>query len=55
MVCLPTFLKKEKNAPSVSKPCLLVYLEKSNKAFWDSYDQKSQIQGLEKPVTHSII
>ena len=48
MVCLPAFLKKEKNAPPVFKPCLLVTLEKTNKAFW-GFKFQNPDRGLRKP------
>ena len=39
MVCLPTLFEKGKNAPPISKPCLLVISRNRNKAF----------QGLKNP------
>ena len=40
MVCLPTLFEKGKNAPPISKPCLLVISRNRNKAF----------QGLKNPT-----
>ena len=51
MVCLPTLLEKEENAPPVSKPCLLVISRNRKKS--ENRNSSSKMIRISREITNN--